>query len=119
MDPLICLIIQIPDPQMLAPIIGGLLFDFVGYSSAALFIAGWNLVSVVVEYMLLILIYNDRLFRSDIADSSTLSRKPQELCWELYGYCLSYTRYSDGLLAGIPWPRPPSWTFPSLKFWLQ
>ena len=51
------MIIQIPDPQMLAPIIGGLLFDFVGYSSAALFIAGWNLVSVVVEYMLLILIY--------------------------------------------------------------
>ena len=43
--------------QMLAPIIGGLLFDFVGYSFAALFIAGWNSVSVIVEYMLLILIY--------------------------------------------------------------
>ena len=42
---------------MLAPIIGGLLFDFVGYPFSALFIASWNLVSVVVEYMLLILIY--------------------------------------------------------------
>ena len=42
---------------MLAPIIGGLLFDFVGYSFAALFIAGWNSISVIVEYMLLILIY--------------------------------------------------------------
>lgn len=42
---------------MLSPIVGGLLFDFVGYSFAAIFIAGWNLVSVIVEYLLLILIY--------------------------------------------------------------
>ena len=45
------------DLQMLAPIIGGLLFDFVGYPFAAVFIAVWNLVSVIVEYTLLILIY--------------------------------------------------------------
>ena len=44
-------------PQMLAPIIGGLLFDFVGYSFAALFIAAWNSISGIVEYTLLILIY--------------------------------------------------------------
>ena len=42
---------------MLAPIIGGLLFDFVGYSFAALFIAAWNSISGIVEYTLLILIY--------------------------------------------------------------
>ena len=42
---------------MLAPIIGGLLFDFVGYPFSAIFISCWNLVSVVVEYMLLTLIY--------------------------------------------------------------
>ena len=58
--------------QMLAPIIGGLLFDFVGYSFAALFIAGWNSVSVIVEYMLLILIYRFVLVlpmsRSSFAD---------------------------------------------------
>ena len=57
MDPLACLLMCLIDPQMLAPIIGGLLFDFVGYSFAALFIAVWNLVSVIVEYMLLIRIY--------------------------------------------------------------
>ena len=45
------------DLQMLSPIICGLLFDFVGYSFAAIFIASWNLVSVIVEYLLLILIY--------------------------------------------------------------
>ena len=44
---------------MLAPIIGGLLFDFVGYPFSAIFIASWNLVSVVVEYILLTLIYRD------------------------------------------------------------
>ena len=49
---------------MLSPIVGGLLFDFVGYSFAAIFIAGWNLVSVIVEYMLLILIYRF-VFTSD------------------------------------------------------
>ena len=42
---------------ILAPVIGGLLFDFVGEAFAAVFIAGWNIVSVVVEYSLLILIY--------------------------------------------------------------
>ena len=54
---------------MLAPIIGGLLFDFVGYPFSALFIAGWNLVSVVVEYMLLILIYRFVLTFSDATSS--------------------------------------------------
>jgi len=44
---------------MLSPIVGGLLFDFVGYSFAAIFIGCWNVVSVIVEYLLLILIYRD------------------------------------------------------------
>ncbi len=43
--------------NMLAPIIGGLLFDFVSYATAALVIAGWNMISVIVEYTLLLLIY--------------------------------------------------------------
>ena len=42
---------------MLSPIVGGLLFDFVGYPFAAVFIGCWNVVSVIVEYLLLILIY--------------------------------------------------------------
>ena len=50
-------LIRLIDPQMLAPIIGGLFFDFVGYPFSALFIACWNSVSVIVEYMLLILIH--------------------------------------------------------------
>ena len=64
MGHLACFLIYGIDPQMLAPMIGGLLFDFVGYSFAAIFIAGWNLVSVIVEYMLLILIYRF-VFTSD------------------------------------------------------
>ena len=53
-------------PQMLAPIIGGLLFDFVGYSFAALFIAAWNSISGIVEYTLLILIYRWDLSNIDV-----------------------------------------------------
>jgi hypothetical protein len=37
----------------LAPLIAGLIFDLISTYAAAYFIAGWNLVSVVFEYLLL------------------------------------------------------------------
>lgn len=42
---------------MLAPAAGGLLLDYIGYIGTGIFIAVWNIVSVVLEFTLLILIY--------------------------------------------------------------
>ena len=42
---------------MLAPAAGGLLFTYIGYIGTGIFIAAWNLISVCLEYLLLILIY--------------------------------------------------------------
>merc|ERR1719486_866778 len=42
---------------MLAPVISGQLFYFIGYIWTGVFIAGWNIVSVVCEYGLLNGIY--------------------------------------------------------------
>ena len=42
---------------MVAPALGGFLFSFVGYVWTGVAIAGWNIVSVCVEYTLLELIY--------------------------------------------------------------
>merc|ERR1719232_1938976 len=42
---------------MLAPAAGGLLLDYIGYIGTGIFIAVWNVVSVVLEYLLLISIY--------------------------------------------------------------
>ena len=42
---------------MLAPVISGQLFYFIGYIWTGVFIAGWNIVSVVCEYALLNGIY--------------------------------------------------------------
>ena len=43
--------------HMLAPILVGQLFTFLGYGWTGIFIAVWNLISVCVEYTLLELIY--------------------------------------------------------------
>ena len=42
---------------MLAPAAGGLLFTYIGFVGTGVFIAAWNVFSVVLEYILLILIY--------------------------------------------------------------
>ena len=42
---------------MLAPVISGQLFYFIGYIWTGVFIAGWNILSVVCEYALLNGIY--------------------------------------------------------------
>merc|ERR1712032_1180084 len=42
---------------MLAPAAGGLLLDYIGYIGTGIFIAVWNIVSVFLEFTLLILIY--------------------------------------------------------------
>ncbi len=42
---------------ILSPAILGVFYDFIGSSTTAFFIAGWNLVSVTVEYSLLVKIY--------------------------------------------------------------
>ena len=42
---------------MLAPVISGQLFYFIGYIWTGVFIAAWNILSVVCEYMLLSGIY--------------------------------------------------------------
>ncbi len=44
---------------ILAPAALGVLFDFLGHAPCALFVAGWNLVSVVVEFSLLYVIYKE------------------------------------------------------------
>ncbi len=43
----------------LSPLVAGLVFDLVSSSAAAIFIAAWNIVSVVIEYFLLHLIYQE------------------------------------------------------------
>ena len=45
--------------NVLSPTLAGLIFDFAGDEAAAATIGIWNLVSVVVEYYLLTLIYRD------------------------------------------------------------
>ena len=53
----------------LAPLSAGLVFDFVSNSAAAYFIAAWNVVSVVFEYLLLKSIYRvNREFVNDLDD---------------------------------------------------
>ena len=42
---------------MLAPVIAGQLFYFIGYIWTGVFIAGWNILSVICEYALLSGIY--------------------------------------------------------------
>jgi hypothetical protein len=42
-----------------SPSLCGIIFDFLGTEYAAIFIAGWNLVSVTVEYLLLTSIYKE------------------------------------------------------------
>ena len=42
---------------MLAPVISGQLFYFIGYMWTGVFIAGWNILSVICEYTLLSGIY--------------------------------------------------------------
>ena len=42
---------------MLAPVISGQLFYFIGYIWTGIFIAGWNILSVICEYALLNGIY--------------------------------------------------------------
>ena len=42
---------------MLAPIVAGQLFTFAGYVTTGFFIAGWNIISVIFEYVLLNSIY--------------------------------------------------------------
>ena len=44
---------------VLSPAFAGLIFDFASDSAVALTIGIWNIVSVVVEYYLLILIYRE------------------------------------------------------------
>ena len=53
----------------MAPLSAGLVFDFVSNSAAAYFIAAWNVVSVVFEYLLLKSIYRvNREFVNDLDD---------------------------------------------------
>lgn len=44
--------------QVLAPIATGLIMSFAGVEFGALFIGGWNLGSVVIEYYFLWKVYN-------------------------------------------------------------
>ena len=37
----------------IAPLVAGLLFEFVNYWASAIFIGGWNLVSMVLQFILL------------------------------------------------------------------
>ena len=42
---------------MLAPAAAGQFFSFIGYGLSGVVIAGWNVISVIIEYLLLALIY--------------------------------------------------------------
>ena len=44
---------------VLSPSVAGIIFDFVSTEAAAAVIGIWNLVSVLIEYTLLILIYKE------------------------------------------------------------
>lgn len=60
---------------ILAPILAGMLFDYVSYSFTALFIAGWNLVSVCLEYALLVKIYRQH---PELSKKVSQSRQGEE-----------------------------------------
>ena len=59
----------------LAPLSAGLVFDLISNYAAAYFIAGWNIVSVVFEYLLLTSIYDEF---PDLAHKKVLEEKVQE-----------------------------------------
>ena len=44
---------------LVAPSLAGVIFDFLSYSWAAIFIALWNILSLAVEYYLLFAIYKE------------------------------------------------------------
>ena len=73
----------------LAPLSAGLVFDFVSTSAAAYFIAAWNLVSVIFEYLLLKAIYQEfpqlahkKIFEQD-ATNSAADSKSSNACTKL------------------------------------
>jgi iron-regulated transporter 1 len=44
---------------LVAPSLAGVIFDFLSYSWAAIFIALWNILSLTIEYYLLFAIYKE------------------------------------------------------------
>jgi hypothetical protein len=64
---------------MLAPVISGQLFYFIGYMWTGVFIAGWNILSVICEYTLLSGIYTQypRLAQK-ITSSKIINNKIEE-----------------------------------------
>ena len=42
---------------LVSPAVLGVVYDFIGPPAAAVFVAGWNVVSVFIEYALLAIIY--------------------------------------------------------------
>ena len=71
---------------MLAPIISGQLFYFIGYIWTGVFIAVWNVFSVVCEYILLHGIYNQfpRLAHKITSPRTTNDIEEQNVCAEAY-----------------------------------
>ena len=70
---------------MLAPVISGQLFYFIGYIWTGVFIAGWNIVSVVCEYALLNGIYRQyprlahKITRIDNGNEQTVCEERSQL----------------------------------------
>ena len=72
---------------MLAPAAAGQLFTFFGFGYTGIFIAGWNIVSVCLEYLLLALIYKKypalaqkrtRATNSESEDENTIDEENSE-----------------------------------------
>ena len=65
---------------LIAPSLAGLIFEFLGYVYAAVFIALWNILSVAIEYYLLYAIYREfpALSYKKIDDNQPLSEEPRK-----------------------------------------
>lgn len=77
----------------LAPLSAGFIFDFISDEAAAFFIAGWNLVSVVFEYLLLKSIYKEfpqLAHKAVVAENNPQAKE---------GHCC--TQLTDGLQAWV------------------
>lgn len=71
----------------LAPLSAGLIFDLISNGAAAFFIAGWNIASACIEYLLLKMIYDEH---PDLAHKANLDKyKETEPQWNPWSKILA------------------------------
>lgn len=93
---------------ILAPVLAGLLFDFISEEFTAVFLAAWNLVSVIIEYLLLVLIYKqypelakrsteESNTDSDSEDSNISIKNRIKMSWQSWKLYMRHPARNAGL----------------------